>query len=387
MKKYMKHMKQLKKSNIFLLLLIMAALPLAAQTSTFDPFVSQLQGETTNNLVRLSWVDSQDVEGPVYIYRSIYPFRGDNLLLTETPAVISYGTQFYEDEIDTVGTFYYFAVASDNNGLRYDFPITSKNTITVHVPGGISLHQESGILSLDIIADVDRIIITFAERNVKSAALYRSTKPIREIQDLFEAVLIQTKITSPFIDYPVPGIPYYYAVISEEDHLQGLAVIIPGRNAASAPVELSAGRPEFYSSGTGGITLPLVSVQSETRWIDTTVEPEPPPPVIEVEIKKPRAFVRDLEASPTEGEEHALISVVRGPFAERSWEEAKIEFIKFIALPGSTDTKIRARFYLGQCYYFLNQPREGLFEFLSIRESFPVETEEWIQALIDMIRS
>ena len=388
------------KKTLFLVLTL-AALPLAAQNApkTFDPFVSQLQGEAKNNLVQLSWVDSLDVEGPVYIYRSIYPFGGNNSLLVGTPVEIPYGRQSYTDVIDTVGTFYYFAVASDISGLRYDLPINSKNTVTIHVPGGLELNQETGVLSLEITAQEDRVIITFAEKDVKNVALYRSTKPIYQVGDLEEAALIQTKITSPFIDYPVPGIPYYYALITEEDLVRETlngpigqsthspAAIVPGRNSTKDPVELPSGRPEFYSDGssTGSALLPLVSVQTATRWIDSSMESPPPEPVLPPQPKKPRAFVRDLEALPEGGDEYALVSVVRGPFADRNWEAARIEFIKFIALPGSLETKIRAKFYLGQCYYFLNEPREGLSEFLSIRDKFPIETEEWIQALIGIM--
>ena len=367
---------------LFLIALAMAALPIAAQT--FDPFISRLQGEVKNNIVSLSWIDSQDVKGPVYIYRSVYPFSGSNQLQRSTPIKIQYGVQSYVDEIETAGTFYYFIAASDEKGLLYDFPIVSKNTITVQAP--VALSTLTGITSLEAVVQGERVVITFNEAGVNSAVLYRSTKPLSRITDLADAEIVQAKITTPFIDYPVPGIVYYYAVIDEDEFRKGTVSIIPGRNATVIPVEIPSGRPEFYSEGDSRtLPLPLVSVQTVNPGASPYVEISRP--AVEVEPKKPRAFVRDLEAVQPEGDEYALISIVRGPFAARKWDEARIEFIKFIALNGSQETKTRARFYLGQCYYFLEQPREGLSEFLAIRERFPSEAEEWIQALVGMLNS
>jgi len=368
---------------LFLIILAIAAMPIAAQT-TFDPFISRLQGEVKNNIVSLSWVDSQDVKGPVYIYRSVYPFSGSNPLQRSTPIKIQYGTQSYVDEIETAGTFYYFIAASDEKGLLYDFPIVSKNTITVQAP--VALSSQAGISSLDAAVQGERVIITFNETGVKSAALYRSVKPLNRISDLVDAEIIQAKITSPFIDYPVSGIPYYYAVIDEEEVRNGTAIIIHGRNTTAIPVEIPAGRPEFYSQGDSRtLPLPLVSVQAAGTGTSLPyVEITQSAP--EAEPKKPRAFIRDLEVTQPEGDEYALISIVRGPFATRKWDEARIEFIKFIALAGNQETKARARFYLGQCFYFLELPREGLEEFLAIRERFPSEAEEWIQALVEMMK-
>ncbi|MDR1210971.1 MAG: hypothetical protein LBK40_01935, partial [Spirochaetaceae bacterium] len=41
----------------------------------FAPFVSRLTVEVKNNLVRLTWRDSPDVRGPVYVYRSDRPIE------------------------------------------------------------------------------------------------------------------------------------------------------------------------------------------------------------------------------------------------------------------------------------------------------------------------
>jgi TolA-binding protein len=104
-------------------------------------------------------------------------------------------------------------------------------------------------------------------------------------------------------------------------------------------------------------------------------------------LKTPRVFTRDLEGTPTNGEDYALASIIKGSFFARNWEAAREELAKFLALPRSAEATARAKFYLGQCFYFLRQPREGIFEFLAIQDRFPTEAGEWVQASLDMMKN
>jgi hypothetical protein len=88
--------------------------------SIFAPFISQLSVETKNNLIRLSWLDSRDVRGPVYIFRSSQPFRPGPLPGNIEPVEVPYRTQSYVDETEGSGTVHYFVAASDERGRRYD---------------------------------------------------------------------------------------------------------------------------------------------------------------------------------------------------------------------------------------------------------------------------
>lgn len=415
------------------------ALPLAAQntsgqtpseqttqeTPAFVPHVSRLQGEVRNNLVRLSWTDSQDARGPVYIYRSTLPPEGPNLVLGARPVVIPYGVQSYVDEIEVGGTsettLYYFAAASDETGRRYDVPVAPDNTISIQIPADSSAYTPSpqeklpenltgiraGITSVGTAVQGDGIIISFTEWPENSgengAALYRSIQPIKNTPDLLGAVIVQTGITSPFTDYPVPGIPYYYAVVAEEDLIRGTVDIIPGRNATLSPAQVSAdpaGRDvAFPDRDIRAMPLPEISVEAAIPGMDAYAATPPPTafspqaakaledipvqPPSNPALKKPRMFPQDTEAPGTGGEEYALALIVKGSFTAQKWEAARDELVRFLALPRSPEVKARATFYLGQCYYFLNQNREAFFEFLAIRDRYPAEAAEWIQASLD----
>ena len=406
-----------KKLLLWIVLLVTVIVPLTAQTvAVFAPFVSGLQGEVKNNLIRLSWVDSPDIKGPIYIYKSANPFDGSKPL-EETgirPVEIPYGVQNHVDEIENGGALNYFAVASDGTGKTYEIPISSINTISVQISSGAApapvaakspLSEaekasglSNGISNLNADAQRDKITVSFNEGNARNVALYRSIRPINQTQDLLGAVILQTKVSSPFTDYPIPGIPYYYAAVTEDDLVNGTVRIIPGQNATRTPVEASTqrGDPEKLRA----VPLPQMSAQAIAPGKGVYNEKHPtelspqamsalgtmPTRPTQV-LKTPRVFSRDLASPSGTGEDYVLSSLVKGSFASKKWELAREELSGFLALPRNPETKARARFYLGQSHYFLQQPREGLFEFLSIQDRYPAEASEWIKASLDMLKN
>jgi TolA-binding protein len=73
---------------------------------------------------------------------------------------------------------------------------------------------------------------------------------------------------------------------------------------------------------------------------------------------------------------------VQGSFGSRNWDRAAEELKRFLDLPRSGKGEHKARFYLGQCYYFAGKNREALFEFLTAQEQFPGEASPWVQAVL-----
>ena len=121
----------------------------------------------------------------------------------------------------------------------------------------------------------------------------------------------------------------------------------------------------------------VMSLAAQTDEVET--------PKRQAALKRPRAFTRDLEESPAHIDDYKLILIVRGPFAERNWEHTADELVNYLAEPRESESEARARFYLGQCYYFLAAPWYGMFEFFAIHDRFPIETSEWIKASIDIM--
>jgi TolA-binding protein len=95
----------------------------------------------------------------------------------------------------------------------------------------------------------------------------------------------------------------------------------------------------------------------------------------------PKAFSGDLRASA--GEDAASLgSIVRGVFANREWDAARTALLHYLSLPQTEQAQARARYYLGQTYYFSGQYREALLEFLSVRTLEPAEVSAWIDAAL-----
>jgi hypothetical protein len=393
----------------------------------FAPFISRLSAEVKNNFIRLSWIDSPDIRGSVYIYRSNTPFTMQGPAVNAAAIEVPYGVQSYIDEIETPGMVYYYIAASDEEGQEYNLILPYNNTINVTTGGGESgsallteaiRNPEQGSLREQIQADVgisgleaavqgNHIIISYRNTNGnESAILYRSVAPIRQMSDLVRAVIVRSGINSPVTDYPVPGIPYYYAVIFEEDLTRGNVRIVQGANATVQAVSVRDTEnqlglltgTESRQEGIRAMPLPLISLYAAVPSINSTGEiPQPgplgseaakalagikvPEPAADTPLKKPRAFNQDLEI-PAGGEEYTLRSIVQDSFVKRDWPRARDELIRFLSLPRSSATEARARFYLGQAYYFSELYRESLFEFLLVEAQYSKEAVEWIQAVL-----
>jgi hypothetical protein len=421
------------------LALLLSGAAYAQEGGVFAPFVTRLAGEVKNNLLRLSWVDSPDVRGPVFIYRSRAPIEGTNPGARIRPIEVPYGVQSYIDEPEGSGTFYYFAAASDETGQKYDIFIPFNNAIAITLAGsllpeipetgpeegagraGESPGEAPAVSSITASIEGDGVLLTFtAAGDARGLRLYRSVRPLRQFSDLLRGDIVRSGISSPFTDYPVPGIPYYYAVLREEDLTGGRVTLSPGENVTVSPVEVPPGKDRIGLPGAQtlirAMPLPLISVQGAVPWSDaflTTPLPAPLDPETakvlgkllpsrsgtgpsgpeegvpgagqgagaKKALKKPRAFNQDLEI-PAGGEEYTIRSIVQGPFVKREWEAGKTALVRFLSLPRTGAVEARARFYLGQVYYFLGDYRESLLEFLKIQQEYPPEAREWIEAVL-----
>jgi TolA-binding protein len=129
---------------------------------------------------------------------------------------------------------------------------------------------------------------------------------------------------------------------------------------------------ERGAGSTAGSSLsPAVSAALSSIGIPEKTEKTPVPVV----------FPEDLEKI-SSGERYQLSLIVQGSFNDRDWNKAAGELKRFLDLPRSERGAHKARFYLGQCYYFSGKNREALFEFLAAREYFPDETGPWLRAVL-----
>jgi hypothetical protein len=386
----------------------------ASRSLEASPCVTQIRAEPRNNLIRITWVDSPDARGPVYIFRSARPFTG-SIPAKIRPVTVRYGVQYYIDDIDDIENIYYFIAASDTSGRRYDVIIPQTNSANVNLSASVQTQTAvpdsspaavtaeisppvpvQGISNLRASRDGERVIITYNTSSPeKNAVLYRSMHPISQPQDLLNAIIVQSGIRSPFVDLPVPAFTWYYAVIYEEEISSGNMGIRPGINATVTGVSISS--EQAVEDSLRPIPLPMLALRNavgEGFFLPEVIEQLPLSAqaqsmlrnsLITAKVphvlKTPRVFVVDLE-SPSSGEESALFQIVNEQFCLLDWDGARVGLQHYLSLPRSRDVEARARFYLGQTLYYTGNYREALLQFLFIRSLHPVEANTWIDAIL-----
>jgi hypothetical protein len=312
---------------------------------------------------------------------------------------------------------YYFIAASDNSGRRYDLILPRINStsllpaqaqvqpqdeepVSPSVPSITAVPSPEkpveGIYNLRATLDGDKVVITYEMEGPKrNAILYRSTQPVRRPQDLLNAVIVQSKVSSPFIDLPVPGLSWYYAVVYEDEISSGSMGIKPGFNATVSSVTIIG--EQSAERSLRPIPLPVMTLRNtmpeglflteipgqmplskETSGIlrDAKMPSKAP-----LNLKRPRVFAVDLIA-PTGGEESALFEIVMENFVKFEWDTARINLQHYLSQPRSSEIESRARFYLGQAMYYNGFYREALMEFLSFRSFNLGEANKWIDAVL-----
>jgi hypothetical protein len=408
----------MKKGGIFLIcFFFLSALAIPPASGAQEPeapetAVTGLEAVTRNNLVRLTWKDSPRASGPVYIFRSPRPFDSPaSFAGLQRPVEVPYGVESYIDDAENTGMVYYFAAASSGGELHL-LVIPQVNAIAVEVTGPPETAAASsqprgpgGIFGLEIRQEGEGVVIRYQTNSSANTMLYRSVKPITHTTDLLSAVIVQPRLNSPFVDYPVPGIPYYYAVIFEDELRRGNVGIYPGYNAAIQAVELRAERVGLPRAvELRPLPLPLISLNYAVPGIDNFSElrnPIPlglnaakalgslrlPPKARTLPSRASRAFSQDLETE-TRGipaENLILRAIVQGPFAKGDWETSRLELDRYLSSHHSVISEARARFYRGQCLYFSGACREAFYEFLLIRNYFPVEANDWLDSCLELL--
>ncbi|MDR3145286.1 MAG: hypothetical protein LBU21_03335 [Treponema sp.] len=403
---------------LFILALVTPGTPLGAQNTAIPgTVVTGIEALTRNNLVRLTWRDSPEATGPVYIYRASRPFTQspegmiDTSFDTQRPIEVPYGVESYIDDLGSAGRVYYFIAASDDPENRYLRVLPAVNTLSVEIAESpviaapvVESEGPGGIFGLEIRPEGDAVVIRYRLSRSGNTVLYRSVQPITRTADLLSAVIVQSGLEPPITDYPVPGIPYYYAVIFEDELSRGNVGIYPGSNATIHPVEIAADRVGLpQATELRSMPLPLISLNYAVPGIDNFSELRNPIPLSLITTKAlgslhratpeprgarvSRAFNQDLETDSygVSTEDRTLRTIVQGPFSQGDWETARSELERYLAIHHSRIAETRARFYLGQSLYFLEAYREAFYEFLLIRDQYPVEANEWLESCLAVL--
>ncbi|TVQ99662.1 MAG: hypothetical protein EA403_12740 [Spirochaetaceae bacterium] len=262
-------------------------------------------------------------------------------------------------------------------------------------------------------SDGERVTITWsATTDTDTAAadfiVFRSRSPITSTETLAGAtqLAVVSGAAGRFLDYPVPGVPAYYALIDIDQIAAGVITFEPGRSVTTEAVSLPLGArtrdPQFFTAFAFR-DRPLPLLQPWRDMLEGTGEalPRALPPTPHralnpaataalaglMELRPPegatpkRPVVLDAEQTAVDkGVAFTLKSIVDGPFTQGAWAESREQLGNLLTLPLPAEIESRARFYLGQTLFYEGRYERAVLEFVLARRHHVAEATPWIRA-------
>ena len=195
------------------------------------PVVSGLSAVCTGNSVSLSWNRAPDVDGDSIIFRANRPITAANYLSAEKIGEVPSSATAFTDRIENGKDYYYAVLSRDSLGNLYEFFLPVSNSLLVAVSTGkVNAPDEKAVISsFDTITRNDAVILNWKSTvQGKNIVIYRSTSPFVDMNSLVQAIVVTSfaDTGTPYVDYPVPGVPYFYSIL-DEDAIRAGQVLSP----------------------------------------------------------------------------------------------------------------------------------------------------------------
>ena len=258
-----------------------------------------------------------------------------------------------------------------------------------------------------------RIFLTWTpprnpEPAVTSLAVFRTEEPTAFFSDPDSLVPIAklAKDSASFTDNVPDYKDYYYAVIALTEKgrydivipsvnatVNGVRPRLPRKNAAK---DTSASVQEkLYPEGAVRETpLPYIdliesvnenkrtamgrSARAQARLLAGSAETMH-------KMLSPYVFEEDL-ISPDGGDDYLLFDVLKTTFIKRKYADAETELLRLLATNRSEAVTSRARFYLGESYYFRGNYADAVNAFLYAADAYPSLAKKWIDSSLDFMQ-
>lgn len=366
------------------------------------PVVSGLSAARNGSAVDLSWTAAPDIGGESIILRADRPITAANFASAERVGSVPAEATTFTDATADGRDWYYAILSRDSDGTLYEFFLPASNSLLVPVsaPASRQTVQTASFSAFDAITRNDAVIITWKpSAEGRPLVLYRATAPFTGMESLAQAIVVSsfTDTGAPYVDYPVPGVPYYYAVIDENDISTGSARFSANANTNAVPVEVPASLVRIRGSGVPSLRpmpLPFLNPLSSPETTPATFSPETEKVIASLASYRavgfaapervPYIFPADRETS-SGGEDFVLKSIVSSGFASGNWPKTGSELGKFLSIRRTPAATARAHFYLGETLFFSGEYRDALLEFLLSQDLYYGQSREWIQYTLEKL--
>ncbi len=383
--------------RIFIAIAFLAffAFQLAAQAVTSVTDISVL---VTNMSVQITWKRGQGYsyspDTNYRIYRDTKPLTKQTVNASTLIAEQDSSQLIFSEILPDTAHYYYAVMAVKDDSFLTSAVVPGMNATQVAVTGQYSdweITEKANISNFNVIAQNSAVIITYTTENRGNRLnLYRSIYPFTNLESLANALLLAsfTDTGAPLTDVPPQNQAVYYALAEESAVSDGTARFIRGVTTSISPVSIRRSNTSLNTTAqTSRIApLPLDSYGSATDEIETSQllsEYGTDSGAISLSSKNFREmYIFPSETADYPGGATELSSIVLACFNTKNWLKAESELSKYIAGTNSNSAKQRAEFYLAEAYYFLGKKRQSLLLFLSLRDQYPLESAEWIDAVI-----
>lgn len=395
-----------------------------SEESIFAPFPRRIRVGTRPDGVFLTWEEASDPPAGYSVFRSEAPIDRASFPTALRLADLPPGTLEYLDLPPDSRGYYYAVLGRTVQGGVYEVFIPLKNVslapVAYEAPPAAEPEAPAEPVRepppvVRAAGERDGIRVTWEPvRPGRMVVLYRSPSPIRSLSDLLTASWVASveETREGLLDFPVPGIGYFYALVDDEGLRSGSPELAVGLNVTSESVSVPTGRyriglPEIpYASR--ALPLPYLSL---TRGIESGAPALPgglsipPPAPLNPETRKALSRVlrnpadqpsappdlvilpEDLETSAVGGEEYTLRTIVRDRLARGDWKGASDELARYLSLNRSPAAAARARFYRGQALAYSGKYREAFFEFLLAQDHLYRPANVWLDWLLDRMHA
>ena len=363
------------------------------------PAVSELAASVAGNEVTLSWTSAPGIDGENIIFRANKPITAANYYTADKRGTIPYTDTTFTDTLEDAQDYYYAVLSRDSRGSLYEIflPVSNSLLVAVSAESEKIPVEEAVFASFDTIVRNDAVIINWkSSKRDKNVVIYRSTSPFAGMTSLLQAIVVSSfpDTGTPYVDYPVPGVPYYYSILDEDAIRTGTVEFRPGENTNIIPVEIPSTFAKIQRAAIPGLRpmplpflnplqtmyLPLQNFSPQTEKMISSLE------TISISrdqtIRNPYIFLSDIK-SEAGGEEYSLRQILETSFMTRSWEQTIDELNRFLNIRRTSSTTARAHFYLGEAYFFIGDYRKALLEFLMAQDQYFNQSREWIQYVLE----
>ncbi len=399
---------RMKSPIIPVLAVLLSYMPLAGQDSPDmevgrlavppAPVVSGLTATLTDKTVVLSWDAPPARIAESSILRDNKPITAATYRSAERIGKVARNVTTFTDVLEAPGSYYYAVLSYGSDGRVFDFFLPANNATLVAVSFAPPVTAGSArITAFAPMVRNDAVIVTWkSDARGANLVLYRSTTPFSGLTSLAGAIVLSSfaETGTPYVDYPVPGVPYYYAILDEASVLSGNVRFVTDENTNRVPVEVSAGYAKFQKNGVPPVRpMPL-------PWLNPDGKLERPPYRFSRETERMvsamtsgapksreiphRAYLFEIDTLASgAGEEYALRKILETSFIPGDWEATIADLGRFLSIRRSPEVSARARFYLGQAKFFTGSYSGALLEFLLVQDRYYVQAREWIHYVIE----